>query len=106
MRKTILWALAAANAALAVTFVLRVMPANEARAQARRPSEYLMIPAEVSGGSVDVVYVVDTTNGVLGGMVYDDSRNSIDTMAPVDLGRVFNAAPGPNNLPTRKDRFK
>jgi hypothetical protein len=102
MRKTILWFLAAANVALAATFVLRVLPDNQAHAQAmRRPSEYLMIPARVPGASVDVVFVVDTSNSILGGLVYDDSRDVIDTMTPIDLNRVFSAAPAPNNLPVR-----
>jgi len=89
MRQRILWALAAANVLLAITLVARFTGENKARAQVRRPSDYIMIPGEVSGGSGAVVYIIDTSNGLLGAMNYDDSAKQLNTMPPIDLTRVF-----------------
>jgi hypothetical protein len=38
--------------------------------------------------------MLDATNGVLGGMVFDDSRRELNTMEPVNLDRVFSAGEG------------
>ena len=53
-----------------------------------------MIPAEVAGGRTGVVYVVDTTNGFLGAMAYDDANRVIAVMPPLDLNRIFAAGAG------------
>ena len=98
MRKRILWALAGLNILLLLTLAGRLTEDNTAHAQApRRPSDYIMIPGEVSGGSSAVVYMIDTGNGLLGAMTYDDSRKELNTMAPIDLARVFEA--GAPNAP-------
>jgi hypothetical protein len=60
----------------------------------RRPADYIMIPGEIQSGSQAVVYIVDTTNGQLGAMAYDDAQHRLDTMSPIDLGRVFQAGAG------------
>jgi hypothetical protein len=79
---------------------MRMLPENRAMAQAnRRPADYLMVPASISGLSVDVVYIVDS-NGMLGALVYNDSNNSLDTMPAIDLNRVFQA--GMPSNPQRK----
>jgi hypothetical protein len=63
---------------------------NAAFAQNRRPGDYLMIPGEVTGGSTSVVYVIDTTNGWLGAMAYDDTVRRLETMpGKIDLATVF-----------------
>ena len=94
MKSTILWALAGLNVLLLVGFVSRYTGENQALAQVRRPAEYIMIPGEVIGGSSAVVYIIDTTNGQLGAMSFDDTRSRIDVMAPIDLMRVFEAGVG------------
>ncbi len=58
----------------------------------RRPADYIMIPGQVASGNLGVVYLIDTTNGLLGAMAYNDSQHQLDTMAPIDLNRVFNPA--------------
>ena len=47
-----------------------------------------MIPGEVTGGAGAVVYIIDTSNGLLGAMTYDDSTKQLNTMPPLDLVRA------------------
>jgi hypothetical protein len=93
MKDRILWALVALNVLLVITLAARYSSQNSAMAQARRPSDYIMIPGEVTGGSSAVVYIIDTSNGILGAGTYDDSRKEINTMPPIDLSRVFQTTP-------------
>jgi len=97
MKRRILWALATLNLLLAVTLLARITGDNTAVAQVRRPADYIMIPGEVNGGSGAVVYVIDTSNGLLGAVNYDDGARVLNTMPPIDLSRVFEtgAAPAP-----------
>ena len=101
MRRRLLWALIALNLLLAITLIARITPGgageNAALAQVRRPADYIMIPGEVNGGSTAVVYVIDTSNGLLGAMAYDDSAQRLDTMPPLDLSRVFEIGGPPPN---------
>ncbi len=94
MRSKVIWALVGANIVLAAMLSMHLFRESEAVAQVARPSEYLMIPGEVAGGRTGVVYVVDTTNGLLGAMAYDDANRAIAVMPPLDLNRVFAAAAG------------
>jgi len=94
MKTTLLWALIVLNAVLLASFVGRVSPHNTARAAEppgpmRRMGDYLTLSGEVEGGAGGVVYVLDTSNDLLGAMAYDDSRNTIDVMPVMDLKRVF-----------------
>jgi hypothetical protein len=93
MKNRIVWALVALNVLLAVTLAARWGGENTAMAQVRRPADYVMINGEISGGSSAVVYMIDTTNGLLGAMVYDDSNKQLNTMPPIDLARVFETGP-------------
>jgi hypothetical protein len=92
-RRHILWALVGLNVLLVVTLVARLGGETTASAQVRRPSEYIMIPGEVGGGTSAVVYMIDSTNGLLGAMTYDDSRRELNVMPPIDLSRVFQTGP-------------
>ena len=93
--KRILWALAGLNVLLVMTLAGRLTSDNAAHAQGvKRPSDYIMIPGEVSGGTSAVVYMIDTSNGMLGAMTYDDAQRQLNTMAPIDLARVFDAGGG------------
>ena len=93
MKSTLLWALIVLNAVLLATFIGRVMPRNTATAaepaQQRRMGDYLTLSGEVEGGPGGLVYILDTSNDLLGAMAYDDSRNTIDVMPVLDLKRVF-----------------
>jgi hypothetical protein len=94
MKRRILWTLIALNALLVVTLAARLTGENTAVAQVKRPSDYIMIPGEVTGGSSAVVYIIDTSNGLLGAMTYDDAQKALNTMPPLDLSRVFETGPG------------
>jgi len=101
MKRRMLSALVILNVLLLVSLGFRFMRSNDAMAQVKRPADYILIPGEVSGGASAVVYMVDTTNGWLGAMAYDDSRHELDAMPPIDLGRVFqtNAVPPSGKTP-------
>ncbi|MCC6424298.1 MAG: hypothetical protein IT447_12540 [Phycisphaerales bacterium] len=92
MKSRILWALVALNVFLLVVLVARSTTPNYAMAQAARPSDYLMIPGEITGGNGAVVYVLDMTNGVLGGLTWDESRRDVSVMPPLDLSRFMESS--------------
>ena len=97
MRRRVFWTLIALNLLLAITLIARLTPGggeSAAVAQVRRPADYIMIPGEVSGGAAAVVYIIDTSNGMLGAMAYDDSQKLLNTMPPLDLSRVFEVGGG------------
>jgi hypothetical protein len=96
MKSTILWTLVVLNALLTGVFVFRLFPDNAAHAQAaaannRRPGDYVLVPGELSNGSNAIIYVLDSTNGQLSALAYDDPRNEIASMSSIDLARVFDA---------------
>src|SRR5262245_13207359 len=88
----ILWALIALNAVLLVGFVGRFTRENTAVAQGvRRPGEYAMIAGEVSGATAGVVYMIDTTNGLLTAVSYDQSSTPprMVSLPKIDLATIF-----------------
>jgi len=88
----VLWALVALNVFLFLSFLGRFSRDNAAIAQGvRRPGEYAMVPGEVTGGSAGVVYIVDTTNGLLTAVTFDQNSNPprIVSLPKVDLATIF-----------------
>lgn len=106
MKTVILWGLVLLNVLLLTALVGRISGSDAALAQARaRPADYLLIPASIrEEGASDVVYMLDATNGVLGGMVYDDARRELNTMAPINLDRVFEIGTGGTPAGTERRR--
>jgi hypothetical protein len=93
MKSTVLWSLVGLNAVLLFLFAGQFNHLNSAQAQAfRRPADYLLIPGEVTGGSTGLVYIIDSSNGRVGAMAYDDSSRTLQTMPPIDLNRVYSVA--------------
>jgi len=88
MKSRLVWALVALNAVLAATMVARWMKPQTAMAQQARPGDYIMVPAEVVGGSSALIFVVDTSSNQLSGLAYD--QNQLVALPPIDLTRVFN----------------
>ena len=89
MKSRIVWALVALNVVLVAALATRWTKPQTAMAQAAaRPSDYLMVPAEVVGGSSTLIFVVDTGNNQLSGMAFD--QNQLLALPPIDLTRVFN----------------
>jgi hypothetical protein len=90
MKSTVMWSLVGLNAVLLFLFAGQFNHLGTAQAQVRRPSDYLLIPGEVNGGSTAYVYVIDSTNGQLGGIYYDDSSRTLQVMPQIDLNRIYN----------------
>jgi hypothetical protein len=92
MKSTVLWGLVGLNAVLLLLFAGQFNRLNTAQAQIHRPADYLLIPGEVNGGSTALVYIIDSTNGRLGAMAYDESSRTLKTMPEIDLNRIYSAA--------------
>ena len=91
MKSTVLWGLVGLNAVLLFLFAGQFNHLSPAQAQLHRPADYLLIPGEVTGGSTALVYVIDSTNGQLGAISYDDSSKTLQTMPEIDLNRIYNS---------------
>jgi hypothetical protein len=99
MKSAVIWALVALNVLLLAGVVTRFTNAGASVANAaqnnqppvRRPGEYAMIPGLVTGGSSGVVYVVDTTNGLLTAMTYDQSGGApkLVSLPEINLAEFF-----------------
>jgi hypothetical protein len=95
MKNVILWGLVLLNVLLLTAFVGRISGNDAAMAQSRRPSDYLLVPANIAEeGSSAVVYMIDTDLQMLGGMVFDDSRKELQTMQPINIEDVFSRGVG------------
>jgi hypothetical protein len=92
MKNLLLWSLVVLNVALAAAFIGRHTASNSAVAQARRPGDFILIPGDVAGSSNSVVYIIDSVNGELSAMLYDDTRKQLDAMPKINLARDFEAA--------------
>jgi hypothetical protein len=89
MKSKAIWALAVVNVLLLASLCLRSLTPS-AQAQNVRPSDYIMIPADVVGGSNAVIFMIDTRSGMLNARSLDlQGNNLIDLGAPIDLGRVL-----------------
>ena len=97
MKSSVLWGLIGLNALLLFIYVGHFSPAQ---AQVHRPSDYLLIPGELQQGLTEGVYIVDTTNGFLGAMAYDDTSHQLQVMPPLNLNQLFSGA-GVPNVPNR-----
>ncbi|MGD1278672.1 MAG: hypothetical protein ABR964_15780 [Tepidisphaeraceae bacterium] len=95
MKSSLLWALVGLNALLLVSFIGRFTPSSIAAAPVHRPADYLLIPGEIQSGSTEVVYIVDTSNGMLGAMAYDESARQLNVMPPISLNSVFSITAPP-----------
>jgi len=90
MKSKAIWALAVVNVLLLASLCLRSLTPS-ASAQAVRPSDYIMIPAEVVGGNNAVIFMIDTRAGMLNARSMDtQGRNLIDLGAPIELARMLN----------------
>lgn len=104
MKSVTLWTLVVVNCLLAGALGLTLLPDNTAHAQNRRTGDYIMIPGDVAGESAAVVFVIDSANGQLGGIAYDDNDKQMKTMPPIDLGRVFDQAMREQDSTRRRSR--
>lgn len=100
--RKLLLSLVGLNVVLALLLVGKFRQST-AFAQLGRPADYLMITGEINGNTNAVIYLVDLSNGLVGGMIFDPTRSRFDLLPPVDLARVLETAqPGNgNNRPNR-----
>jgi hypothetical protein len=103
MKTTIVWGLLVLNALLLGTFLSHYLHEDTAQAQVPTavagPGEYILCPGAITGIGSEVVYVIDTLNGQMGAVVYDVNGSRLDTMAGVDLNRVYQTAALPQAAP-------
>jgi hypothetical protein len=88
LKSILLWALVWLNVALLVGWAFK-LTSPPAAGQFRAQSNYLMIPGAIQAGNGSVVYIVDTSAGVLSAIYYNDGTGRIQPMVPVDLNREF-----------------
>jgi hypothetical protein len=106
VKSAILWSLGALNVLLAIVLINKFIPEQRAVAQVGRPSDYIMVPAQINGISGGVVIIVDTSKGELSAMSYNDTQNVLEPMPKIDLNQVFKVGGGvgvggPNKLKPR-----
>jgi hypothetical protein len=94
MKSAVLWSLGVLNVLLAIVLINRFLPSQQAVAQVGRPSDYIMVPATITGISGGVVIIVDTSKGELSAMSYNDAQNTLEPMPKIDLNQVFKSGAG------------
>jgi len=87
MRSKTISALVLLNVALLATLLFPNLLTRTAKAQIARPSDYLMVSGEVTGGVSGVVFAVDTRNKWLSAFTFDGHK--LEAMPPIDLNRIF-----------------
>jgi hypothetical protein len=91
-KRQLIYTLAAVNVGLLGTLAWRAIPSNVAHAQEagggpRQRGEYVFTTADVPGGSVGVVVVIDQVNREMTALASD--RGSITSQVPIKLDQVF-----------------
>lgn len=95
IKSAVIAAMVVVNAALGLSLVSSLTEGNTAEAaQVGRPSEYLMIPAQITNLNSDIVYIIDTQTGNLTAAAMDQTSKTIQFIAPVPLGDAFNQQRG------------
>lgn len=92
-------ALCVANAALGLSLLADVLPAGfaaPAKAQQQqqqigRPSEYLLVPAQLTSANQEIIYIIDTQNGDLTAAAFN-RQNGISFIPPLRLSQNFDNA--------------
>ncbi|MGA3067325.1 MAG: hypothetical protein ABSF29_10805 [Tepidisphaeraceae bacterium] len=96
MKSKVFWGLIGLNAVLLFMLAGNFRGAAAQAQVVHRPGDYLMIPCQLQEGITEAVMIVDTENGSLGAMSYDDSSGQMTVMPPITLAPIFNSA-----LPSR-----
>src|SRR2546423_943435 len=94
MKSAVLWGLFALDVVLAIVLINKYLPEQKAVAQVGRPSDYIMVPAQINGVAGGVVVIIDTTRGELSAMSYNTPQNTLEAMPKIDLNQVFKAGQG------------
>src|SRR5687767_8418231 len=94
MKRTVLTTLLMLNVVLAAALVWKHIPEHIAEAQIRRPGEYIIIPADVQGGSGGVLFIVDTTTGEMSAVALNEGAKKLEAMPRMNLTEMLNNAAG------------
>lgn len=97
------WSLAVLNASLAVSLLGRWTGGNQAVAQEapdvngqqaapRRPGDYLIVPGRVQGLTVGLIHVLDSANGELTALAYDENTNALQSMPKINIQIMIDEA--------------
>lgn len=104
MRSKAVWALVALNVCLLACLIGQWLRPNLASAQAggaaARVSDYILIPGSVQASQAQVVYMIDTTNGLLSARTFT-GQQMVD-MPAIDLNRLFNPKNAAGNTNNRR----
>ncbi|HXE56079.1 MAG TPA: hypothetical protein VN541_23845 [Tepidisphaeraceae bacterium] len=87
MKSKAVWALVVLNVLLLAALVGQWLRPNTAIAQMPRPSDYILIPGHVQGSPAEVIYMIDTQNGLLSARTFNGQGFS--DMTPIRLDRYF-----------------
>jgi hypothetical protein len=93
MKTKLVWVLVALNALLLTTLVGQWLRPNQAVAQfapQARPSDYIIVPGTVQGSTNEVLFILDTQNGLVSARLFDGQN--FQDMAPIALNRIFGPA--------------
>jgi hypothetical protein len=89
-RSKVLWGLVGLNVFLGIVLSLKLGAADKpAYGNALAGGDYVMVPARITGFNNGVVFMLDTSNGVLSAFSYDHNRKELNAMDPIPLGRLF-----------------
>lgn len=92
MRSKAVWALVALNVCLLACLIGQWLRPNRAGAQvggpAARPSDYILIPGSIQASQAQLVYMIDTQNGLLSARTLLNGQ--FQDMPALDLNRIFN----------------
>lgn len=91
MRSKTILALVLLNVALLATLFFPNLFTPTAHAAIDRPSDYLMVSGEVTGGNSGIVFALDTRNKWL--TAFNFTGHKLEAMPPIDLNRVFKIKP-------------
>jgi hypothetical protein len=102
MRSKAVWTLVALNVCLLVCLIGQWLRPSSSMAQAAaaRPSDYILIPGSVQASQAQVVYMIDTQNGLLSARTF--TGQAMVDMPAIDLNRLFNPKNGGGATPNRR----
>ncbi len=88
-RSKTIWALAFLNAVLVIVLMFKIGGEPTARAQPRARGDLIMIPTDMPGVANGVMFLLDTQNGILGAIYYDQNQRALNVTQPIDVARLL-----------------
>ena len=88
LKSALMWAMIWINVILLVGWAIK-LTSPQASAQFRQRLNLLMIPGAVQTGNGSAIYVVNTDNGSLAAIFYNEGTGRMEPMRPIDLNAAF-----------------